>query len=59
MRDYLFIDNEVAGEFFVECETLAEAWEIVYQEFGQNSDVDFTGEVYTPAEAEILGYDTF
>ena len=30
MRDYLFIDNEIAGEFFVECETLQEAWEIIY-----------------------------
>ena len=37
MRDYLFIDNETGWEFFVECESKDEAWQIVYEEFGQNS----------------------
>jgi len=59
LRDYLFIDNEEGGEFFVECETLNEAWQIVHRELGKDCDVDYTGEVYTPAEADVLGYDTF
>jgi hypothetical protein len=46
------------GEFFVECETLQEAWEIIYQEYGQNSDIEYTGMIFTPAEAEAIGYDT-
>lgn len=57
-RDFLFIDNEIMGEFFVECETLQEAWETIYQEYGQNSDIEYTGMIFTPAEAEAIGYDT-
>ena len=58
MYDFLFIDEEVGEEFFVECDTLAEAWETVYVNFGQNSDVYYLGK-YTVEEAEILGYDTY
>lgn len=58
MYDFLFIDEEVGEEFFVECDTLAEAWETVYVNFGQNSDVHYLGK-YTIEEAEILGYDTY
>lgn len=58
LRDYLFIDNEEGGEFFVECESLTEAWDIVNREFGPENDCEYLDE-YTPAEADILGYDTF
>jgi hypothetical protein len=59
MRDYLFIDNESGDQFFVECNTLAEAWEIALNEWGgEANDLEYLGE-YTIAEAEILGYDTF
>lgn len=59
MRDYLFIDNESGEQFFVECETLDEAWEIARDNWGEETDdLEYLGE-YTPAEADILGYDTF
>jgi hypothetical protein len=58
MYDFLFIDNEIGEEFFVECDTLAEAWETIYVNFGQNSEVEYLGK-YTVEEAEILGYDTY
>ena len=58
MRDYLFIDNETGWEFFVECKSKDEAWQIVYEEFGQNCDISFEG-IYSVAEAEAIGYDTF
>lgn len=58
VRDYLFIDNETGEEFFVECESKQEAWDIVHENWGQNSDIEFCG-VYSVEEAEILGYDTY
>lgn len=58
MKDYLFIDNETGEEFFVECASKHEAWEIIWQNWGQNSDIDFCG-VYSVEEADILGYDTY
>ena len=59
MRDYLFIDNESGEQFFVECETLDEAWEIARDNWGEETDdLEYLGE-YTIEEAEILGYDTF
>jgi hypothetical protein len=59
MRDYLFIDNESGEQFFVECKSLDEAWEIALDEWGGDTDdLEYLGE-YTVAEAEILGYDTF
>ena len=58
LRDYLFIDNESGEQFFVECNTLTEAWLTVWENFGDDADVEYLGE-YTPAEADILGYDTF
>ena len=59
MRDYLFIDNESGEQFFVECETLDEAWEIARDNWGEETDdLEYLGE-YAPWEAEILGYDTF
>lgn len=58
MFDYLFIDNESGEEFFVECNSLAEAWVIVWENFGDDADVEYIDE-YTVEEAEILGYDTY
>lgn len=58
MRDFLFIDNESGGEFFVECESLTEAWIIVDREFGPENECDYIDE-FSVEEAEILGYDTF
>lgn len=58
MFDYLFIDNESGEEFFVECSSLGEAWEIAIENFGEDADLAFIDE-YTVEEAEILGYDTY
>ena len=57
-KDFLFIDNESGEQFFVECRTLNEAWSVVYENFGDDADVEYIDE-YTVEEAEILGYDTF
>ena len=58
MIDYLFIDNESGEEFFVECESLAEAWEIALDNFGYDNELEYIDE-FDPEEAEILGYDTY
>lgn len=58
MFDYLFIDNESGEEFFVECDSLAEAWAIVRENFGDDADVEYEGR-FTVEEAEILGLDTY
>lgn len=58
LRDYLFINNEEGSEFFVECRTLAEAWITVWENFGDDADIEYTGMIFTPVEAEIIGYDT-
>ncbi len=58
MKDYLFIDNETGEEFFIERESKHEAFEFVWQEFGQNSDIEYEG-CYSVEEADILGYDTY
>ena len=62
MKDYLFEiideDSDACGEqFFVECESLRKAREIVYENFPDVA-VKFCG-LYSIAEAEILGYDTY
>ena len=62
MKDYLFEiideDSDYCGEqFFVECESLADAWEIANGNFP-----DVTLEYYGPysvEEAEMLGLDTY
>lgn len=57
-RDFLFEDNDSGEQFFVETWSLSEAWKIVWENFGEDADVDFVG-AYTVEEAEILGYDTY
>ena len=58
MWDFLFIDNESGEQFFVECESKRAAWQIVWENFGEDADVEYCGR-YSVAEAEILGYDTY
>ena len=67
MWDFMF---EVVGEysdlcgeqFFVECDTVAEAWQTVAENFGAdmivNEEIKCVGK-YTPEEAEWLGLDTY
>lgn len=62
MWDYLFEcvdeDSKLCGEqFFVECDSLEEAWMIADSNF-PNEELDYLGK-YDPEEAEILGYDTY
>ena len=56
MWDFLFMDED--SIFFVECDTLKEAWGIVRRYISLNCEVEYLG-AYTPEEAEILGYDTY
>lgn len=59
MWDYLFFDNENGEQFFIECGDLAGAWEIIHREWdGEIDKIEYLGR-YSPAEAEIIGYDTF
>lgn len=56
MNNFLFEDMDNGGYFFVEADTIEEAWDIV-------DDLacycHYTGQIYTATEAEILGYDTY
>lgn len=54
-KDYLFFDEETGENFFVETNSLAKAVEIAREYFDDPTFV----EVYTSAEAEILGFDTY
>ena len=58
MWDFMFIDNDSGEEFFVECDTLAEAWEILDENFGDVSTIEYEGR-YTVEEAEAIGLDTY
>lgn len=62
MNDYLFEvvgeESDLCGEqFFVECDTIKEAWDIAIDNFG-DEELHYIGK-YTPEEAEWLGYDTY
>lgn len=56
MWNFEFEDMDNGGYFFVQAATIEEAWNIV-------DDLacycHFTGGVYTDAEVEELGYDTY
>ena len=54
-KDYLFFDEETGENFFVETNSLAKAVEIAREYFDEPTFV----EIYTVAEAEILGFDTY
>ena len=54
-KNYLFFDEETGENFFVETNSLAKAIEIAREYFDEPTFV----EVYTSAEAEVLGFDTY
>ena len=58
MWDFLFIDNESGEQFFVECNNRREAMQTVWENFGEDADIECIGR-YTVEEADILGYDTY
>lgn len=68
MTNFLFEDTIDGGFFFVQCDTLDEAYEIIWEEIAcehpccdrdtVTMDYDYLGD-YTDAQAEIMGYDTY
>lgn len=70
MSNFLFEDTIDGGFFFVQCDTLEEAYEIIWEEIAychpgivmDCTDVpgwyDYLGD-YTDAQAEAMGYDTY
>ena len=58
MLNYLCQDNESGELFFVQCADETERDEILLANGFDLDEVDICG-VYTDAEAEILGYDTY
>lgn len=58
MRDYLFMDDDSGEQFFVECFSLREAWDIIHENFDDCASIEYIDE-YSVEEAEILGYDTY
>lgn len=68
MNNFLFEDTIDGGYFFVQADSLTDAYEIIWDEiacehaglcFSEVEDYyDCLGE-YTDAEAEALGYDTY
>ena len=53
--DYLFYDAETGEEFFVECETKEEAITTAKTYFER----PFLRGIFSPEDADILGYDTY
>lgn len=58
MWDFLFEVKESGEEFFVECENLEEAFEILEMNDFERREVVYHGK-YTVEEAEELGLDTY
>jgi hypothetical protein len=68
MTNFLFEDTVDGGFFFVQCDSLDEAYEIIWEEIACNHfgltydkvacDYEYLGE-YSDAQAEIMGYDTY
>jgi len=58
MWDFWFFNNESGEEFFVECATEDEAWEIVEENDLDDGNLEIVQRI-TPAEAEMIGLDTF
>ena len=58
MWDFMFMNEETGDEFFVECKSAREAWQIVWREFGEDAPIEYCGR-YTVEEAEMIGLDTF
>lgn len=55
ISDYLFYDAETGEEFFVECETKEEAITTARTYFER----PFLNGIFSPEDADILGYDTY
>lgn len=57
--DFLFEDQETGEQFFVEVENRFgardKAWDIAFDNF---EDPELIG-IYSPEDAELLGYDTY
>jgi len=58
MWDFRFIDNDSGEDFFVECKSQREAWQIAWDIFGKDADLEYCGR-YTVEEAEAIGLDTY
>lgn len=62
MNNFLFEDTIDGGFFFVQCDTIDEAYEIILDEVCGHvavlMDYDYLG-CYTDAQAEQMGYDTY
>ena len=58
MKNYLCEDLENGGYFFVQCETIEEAEEILLDNGFNLEEVDFL-DVVDDETAEIYGYDTY
>lgn len=67
MKNFLFEDTIDGSFFFVQCDSLDEAYEIIWEEiacvhgFGYDEYTmyyDYLGE-YTDAQAEQMGYDIY
>lgn len=58
MWDFWFFNNESGEEFFVECATEDEAWEIVEGNDLNDGNLEIV-QVITPAEADMIGLDTY
>lgn len=68
MNNFLFEDTIDGGFFFVQCDTIDEAYEIIWEDIACAHsccdrdtlclDYDYLG-CYTDAQAEQMGYDTY
>ena len=67
MTNFLFEDTIDGGFFFVQCDTVDEAYEIILEEVCDHvccdrdtvmMDYDYLG-CYSDAQAEAMGYDTY
>ena len=57
MYDFLFYDYASGEEFFVECDNVADAWDIVADNFDVGR-VKYEGR-FSVEEAEAIGLDTY
>lgn len=57
MWDFLFEDRETGEEFFVECDSKREAFQIAWENFGEDN-VEYKGR-YSVEDAEMMGLDTY
>lgn len=58
MWDFMFEDVKSGEQFFVECDSLEEAKNILWAHGIDEYEVEFCGR-YTVEEAEMMGLDTY